>query len=240
MEIDSDVLARHRHRISRVLFATAVAAASLTFVAAAPSGVVTAAELRTTPPDTTPVTTPDTTPVTTPDTVPNGGGGDSDVPWPLIIAISAVAIAVIALIATASGRRRTTATSAAAPPRAKTADQDRGYALGSAQWVHDHLAPELLAAPPAEAAQRWRVERGRLDDAVIRAQQYSSDPTTGVAWQQLGQSLSLLGTSLDSYIHLRNQQPPNQPQIDESYAVAYQHHAELGVALSQVWPTIQR
>jgi hypothetical protein len=245
MEIDSDVPARHRHRVCRVLFATAVAAASLTFVAAAPSGIATATAvgqvLRTTPPDTTPVTTPDTTPVTTPDTDPNGGGGDdSDVPWPLIIAIGAVAIAVIALIATATGRRRTTTTSAAAPPRAKTADQDRGYALGSAQWVHDHLAPELLAAPPAEAAQRWRIERGRLDDAVIRAQQYSSDPTTGVAWQQLGQSLSLLGTSLDSYIHLRNQQPPNQPQIDESYAVAYQHHAELGVALSQVWPTIQR
>lgn len=224
--------------LRRLMFACALTAAVL---GAGASTVSAADALRTTPPDTTPVTTPDTVPVTTPDTVPNGGGDDSDVPWGWIIAISAVAIAVIALVATSTGRRRTTAQPAAAPiPRASTADQDRGYALGSAQWVHDHLAPELLAARPDLAAQRWATERSRLDDTVIRSQQYMSDPSVGVAWQQLGHSLSLLGTSLDSYVQLRNQQPPDQQQINDAYAVANQHLAQLGVALSQLWPTIQR
>lgn len=196
--------------------------------------------VRTTPPDTTPVTTPDTTPVTTPDTVPDNGD-DSDVPWGWIIAIIAVGIAIIALVAGSTGRRSSsTAATAAPPPRPSTADQDRGYALGSAQWVHDHLAPDLLVAPPDQAAQRWATERSRVDDTVIRCQVYTTDPSTGAAWQQLSQSLALLGTSLDSYIQLRNQQPPNQQKIDEAYAVAYQHHSELGIALSQVWPTIQR
>lgn len=235
MQTDSPLPVRHRFR--RLLFATAVTAAAL----AVGSTVDAADSLQTTPPDTTPVTTPDTVPVTTPDTVPNGGGDDSDVPWPLIIAIGAVVIAVIALIATSTGRRRTTTRSAAAPPpRPNTSDQDRGYALGSAQWVHDHLAPELLAAPPTEAAQRWTLERGRLADATIRAQQFGNDPSSGVTWQRLGQALSLLGTSLDSYIQLRNQRPPSQPLIDDAYAVANQHLAELGIQLSQLWPTVQR
>ena len=236
MQIDSPVSVRNR--IRRLLFATAVTAAAL----AVGSTVNAAESLQTTPPDTTPVTTPDTvTPVTTPDTIPNGGGDDSDVPWALIIAIGAVVIAVIALIATSAGRRRTSTRSAAAPPpRPSTTDQDRGYALGSAQWVHDHLAPELLAAPPAQAAQRWALERNRLDDATIRAQQFGNDPSAGIIWQRMGQALSLLGTSLDSYIQLRNQTPPNQQLINEAYAVANQHVAELGVQLGQLWPTVQR
>ncbi|MDX2380967.1 MAG: hypothetical protein QNM02_14540 [Acidimicrobiia bacterium] len=227
-----------RRRRTCAAFAVVMGVATLSVGA---SAAVAAEHLETTPPDTTPVTTPDTTPVTTPDTIPDNGG-DSDTPWGWIIAIGAVTILIVALVASAAGRRgATTRTgSAVPPPHPNTADQDRGYALGSAQWVHDHLAPELLAAPPAQAASRWAAERSRLDDTVIRAQQYVNDPTSGISWQRLGQAVSLLGISLDSYIHLRNEQPPNQPQIDESYAVAYQHHAELGAALAQLWPIVQR
>jgi len=217
--------------------------AALLLVPSATAGA--AGVLQTTPPDTAPATTPDTTPVTvtTPATVPdNGGGGDdSDVPWPLIIAIAAVAIAVIALIVTAGSRRRRTTPSGSGsvPYQTSVAQQDRGYALGSAQWVHDHFSLELLSAQPAQAAQRWNADRSRIDDAVIRAQQFGNGPD-GITWQRLGQSLALLSTSLDSYVQLRNQDPPNPQLIDDAFAVANRHRAELGQQLALLWPTVQR
>lgn len=195
-----------------------------------------------TTPGTTPVTTPDTVPVTTPDTVPDGGGGDSDVPWPLIIAIGAVAIIVIALLATAGGRRRSSGGAAApAPaPHPNAADQDRGYALGAAQWVHDNFSVELLSAAPDQAARRWAADRGRLDDAAIRAQRFGAEPGTGVNWQRLGQSLALLSTSLDSYVQVRNQEQPTQQLVDESFAAVNVHRAEVAQQLAELWPTVQR
>jgi hypothetical protein len=225
-------------RRSRSLFV----AIALSTAIALPTAAA-AADLATTPATTPDTVAPDTTPVTvtTPGTVPDGGGGDdSDVPWPLIIAIAAVAIALIALIATAAGRRRRPSSAGgAAPYRASTADQDKGYALGAAQWIHDHFSAELLSATPGQAAQRWNADRGRLDDATIRAQRFSGGDD-GIMWQRLGQSLSLLGTSLDSYIQLRNQDPPNQQLIEEAYAVANRHRAELGQQLAALWPTVQR
>jgi hypothetical protein len=227
----------------RVMIASATMAVAATlFVPCAAAGA--SGALQTTPPDTAPATTPATTPVTvtTPATVPDGGGGsDSDVPWPLIIAIAAVAIAVIALIVTAGGRRRRSSPSGSpnVPYQTSVAQQDRGYALGSAQWVHDHFSLELLSAQPEQAVQRWNADRGRIDDAIIRAQQFGTGPD-GITWQRLGQSLALLSTSLDSYVKLRNQDPPNQALIDDAFAVANRHRAELGQQLARLWPTVQR
>jgi hypothetical protein len=236
-------------RARTVVLAVAVALSALlvpcTPVSAGRTAAVAAGALQTAPPDTAAETTTPptvTTPVTTPGTVPDGGGGDdSDVPWPLIIAIGAVAIAVIALIVTAGGRRRRSAPagSASVPYQASVAQQDRGYALGSAQWVHDHFSLELLSAQPAQAAQRWNADRGRIDDAIIRAQQFGNGPD-GITWQRLGQSLALLSTSLDSYVQLRNQDQPNQALIDDAFAVANHHRAELGQQLARLWPTVQR
>ena len=188
------------------------------------------------PPSTTPVT------VTTPGTVPGGGGDDSsDTPWPLIIAIIGVGAIVVVLLATSTARRRASPprTSVGAPPHASVGDQDRGYALGAAQWVHDHFSLELLAAEPSLAAQRWNADRGRIDDAAIRAQQFSARPD-GLTWQRLGQCLSLLSTSLDSYIRLRNQPQPDEQAIGEARAVVNKHRAELAMQLAALWPTVER
>lgn len=229
------------HPLRRAVAAIAIAAACCLGVVGLEVATAAAAQPATVPDTDPPPTTPVT--VTTPDSVPSGGGGDdsSDTPWPLIIAVIAVGILVIALLATAVGRRRPApqATSGGVPPHANVADQDRGYALGAAQWVHDQFSLELLSAQPAQAAQRWNTDRGRIDDAAIRAQRFSAEPD-GLTWQRLGQSLSLLSTSLDSYVRLRNSPQPDEQAIGEARAVVNVHRAELAQQLAELWPTVQR
>lgn len=205
--------------------------------------------LATTPPDTAAPATdpPDTTPVTvtTPGTLVPDDGGDSDIPWPLIIAGGAALIALIALIAAFSRRGSSSGGTANVQPTPSAAShhnqaaQDRGYALGSAQWVHDNFTMELLAASPETAMRRWNTDRARLDDATIRAQRFSSDPQHGVAWQSLAQSLSLLSASMDTLIQLRNAEAPDQQLIHEATDVVQRHRTQLASDIATLWPTLQ-
>jgi hypothetical protein len=215
----------------------------LTLLAMAPAPVAATPDTGESPateaPDTVPVT------VTTPDTVTPDGGGDDDIPWPLIIAGGAVVIAVIALIAALSRRGSSSGGTATVQPTPSAAShqhhvaQDRGYALGSAQWVHDNFTVELLAASPEAAARRWNSDRARLDDATIRAQRFSADPQHGVAWQSLAQSLSLLSASLETLIQLRNADEPDSGLIHEATDVVQRHRAQLASDIATLWPTLQ-
>ncbi len=200
--------------------------------------------------DTAPATAADTVPATAPDTVTTPGsiapddGGDDDIPWPLIIAGGAAVIALVALIAALSRRKpRPTDTgvrsTTGAPASHDQTAQDRGYALGSAQWVHDNFTLELLAASPEVARRRWTTDRARLDDATIRAQRFSAEPEHGLAWQSLAQSLSLLGSSMETLIELRNAEQPDQQLIHEASEVVQRHRAQLASDIATLWPTLQ-
>jgi hypothetical protein len=194
----------------------------------------------TTPPDTTPpateapVTTPDTVaPVTIPGTIAPDDGGD-DIDWGTIILVTILGIAVIALIIALMSRRKPTTAGGTVTPTASSQSE----ILSTAQWIHDQLSLELLAAAPAAALQRWTVERTRVDNVAIRAQQQFTQGY-GEAWQSLGSAMSQLGTSLDTVLQLRNQQPPNAQLIQQANDVVGRRRADLQLLLTAIWPTVQ-
>ena len=86
---------------------------------------------------------------------------------------------------------------------------------------------------------RWTTDRGRLDDATIRAQRFSAEPEHGLAWQSLAQSLSLLSASMDTLIELRNAAQPDDQLIAEATAVVQRHRAQLADDIATLWPTMQ-
>jgi hypothetical protein len=194
----------------------------------------------TTPPDTTPpvteapATTPDTVaPVTTPDTIaPDNGGSDTD--WLPIVLVTILGIAVIAIIVALMSRKKPTTAAGTITPTASPQSE----ILSTAQWIHDQLSLELLAAAPAAALQRWSVERTRVDNVAIRAQQQFTQGN-GQAWQSLGQAMSQLGTSIDTDLQLRNQEPPNAQLIQEATNVVSRRRADLQLLLTAIWPTVQ-
>lgn len=108
--------------------------------------------------------------------------------------------------------------------------------LTNAQWIHDHLSLELLAAPPADALQRWTTERRRLDDVAIGAQQQFVNGS-GDAWSSLSQTMTALANALDTDLRLRAQVPPNQAVIQESTAVVNRQRAVLIQLVAALWPT---
>lgn len=200
-----------------------------------------AAVQATTPPDTVapataaPVTTPDTTPDTTPVTIaPDNGGSDTD--WlPIIIVVILGIVLISILVALMSRRKPAAATTTSAAPVASPQSE----IMSTAQWIHDQLSLELLAAAPAAGLQRWTSERSRLDNVAIRANQQFTEGR-GEAWQGLGQSMSQLGAALDTSLQLRNQDPPNAQLIQESTDVVTRRRGELQMLLTAIWPTVQR
>lgn len=191
----------------------------------------------TTPPDTAP---PDTAaPATTPDTVapdtiaPDNGG--SDVDWLPIVLVVVLGIILISLLVALMSRKKPTTAAGTVAPTASPQSE----ILSTAQWIHDQLSLELMAAAPAAGLQRWNVERTRVDNVAIRAQQQSTQGY-GEAWQRLGQSMSQLGTSIDTALQLRNQQPPNAQLIQEATDVVSRRRADLQLLLTAIWPTVQR
>ena len=108
--------------------------------------------------------------------------------------------------------------------------------LTNAQWIHDHLSLELLAAPPADALQRWTTERGRLDDVAIGAQQQFVSGG-GDAWSGLNQTMTALANALDTNLRLRAQTPPDQALIQESTAVVNRQRATVIQLVAALWPT---
>ena len=190
----------------------------------------------TTPPDTAapvteaPATTPDTV---APDTVAPDNGG-SDIDWGPIILVTVLGIAVIALIVALMSRKKPPTAAGTLSPTASSQSE----ILSTAQWIHDQLSLELLAAAPAAALQRWSVERTRVDNVAIRAQQQFTQGY-GEAWQRLGQAMSQLGTSLDTELQLRNQQPPNAQLIQQANEVVGRRRADVQLLLTAIWPTVQ-
>jgi len=191
----------------------------------------------TTPPDTAaPETTPPDTaaPATTPDTVaPDNGGSDTD--WlPIVLVVILGIIIISVLVALMSRKKPATAAGTVTPTASPQAE-----ILSTAQWIHDQLSLELMAAAPAAALQRWAVERTRVDNVAIQAQQQFT-AGYGEAYQRLGQSMSQLGVSLDTALQLRNQQPPNAQLIQEATNVVNQGRANVQTLLTAIWPTVQR
>jgi hypothetical protein len=206
-----------------------------TFAAIAFTLGVGAVAQATTPDTVTPATTPATTPVTTPDTVaPDNGGSDTD--WFPIVLVVVLGIILISLLVALMSRRKPAA--AAARPVTPPASA-QSEIMSTAQWVHDQLSLEILAAAPAAGLQRWTVERSRLDNIAIRANQQFTEGH-GEAWQRLGQSMSQLGGALDTTLQLRNQEPPNAQLIQESTDVVTRRRGELQLLLTAIWPSVQR
>jgi hypothetical protein len=111
--------------------------------------------------------------------------------------------------------------------------------LTTSQWITDQLSLELMAAPPAAALQRWALERSRLDNVAIGAQQQYLE-AKDANWQPLAQTMSALAAALDTNLQLRAQNPPNAQLIDESTAVVNRQRAALQQLNAAVWPTIDR
>jgi hypothetical protein len=51
--------------------------------------------------------------------------------------------------------------------------------------------------------------------------------------------MSQLGTSLDTVLQLRNQQPPNAQLIQQANDVVGRRRADLQLLLTAIWPTVQ-
>jgi hypothetical protein len=155
------------------------------------------------------------------------------VPVGLLLAAAAVIAVIAALVRSRkptpqSGTRRSPATPS---PQASL--------LSTAQWINDQLSLELMAASPEAATQRWSIERSRLDNVAIGAQQQFLQ-TGGADWQLLGQAMSALAIALDTNVRLRTQRPPNADLIGESNTVVNRQRAELRELIMTMHPTIQR
>jgi len=73
----------------------------------------------------------------------------------------------------------------------------------------------LFAAAPADALQRWTVERTRLDDVAIGCQrEYASG--AGDGWSHLSSAMSSLATTFDTSLRLRAQVPADPTLVQES------------------------
>ena len=192
------------------------------FTIAAPAAV-----LATTPPEppTDTPAEPDPEPTSPATTVPAGDDEDSGNDLLPIVLIIGGIIALVAVLGLLFGRSKQPATRAATPPIPATPSPQSSL-LDTAQWVHDQLSLELMAASPTAARQRWTTERTRLDNLAIGAQQQftaGNDPN----WQPFGQTVSSLAVSIDTNLELRAQDPPNAQLIQESTDVVNRNRATL-------------
>jgi type IV secretory pathway VirB10-like protein len=150
----------------------------------------------------------------------------------VFVIIGAIALAAIAIGALISRSKKS-------PPDAGTATPSaQSSLLSTSQWITDQLSLELMAAPPATALQRWAVERSRLDNVAIGAQQQyleAGDPN----WQPLAQSMSELAAAIDTNLALRAQDPPNAQLISESTDVVNRHRTTIQQLIAALRPTIR-
>ena len=149
-------------------------------------------------------------------------------------------IAAVALIGAAIAKsRKKTAEPTVVPAGMPATPSPQSSLLSTSQWITDQLSLELMAAPPTDALQRWSVERSRLDNVAIGAQQQflaGQNPN----WQQLAQAMSALAASVDTSLALRAQVPPNAQLISESINVVNSHRAQLHQLIAVLLPTIDR
>jgi hypothetical protein len=111
--------------------------------------------------------------------------------------------------------------------------------LSTSQWITDQLSLELMAAAPAAALQRWSIERSRLDNVAIGAQQQYLE-AEDANWQPLAQAMSALAAAIDTNLQFRAQEPPNAQLVDESTAVVNRHRGDLRALIVALRPTIDR
>ena len=152
---------------------------------------------------------------------------------PIVLGIGLLVLAAVVVGAVVS--RRSTPDQRTAPSPSPAPSPQMAL-LTSAQWIHDHLTLELLAAPPADALQRWTVERRRLDDVAIGAQQQFTSGG-GDAWSSLSQTMTALASALDTNLRLRAQVPPDPTLIQESTTVVNRQRAILNQLNAALWPT---
>lgn len=176
----------------------------------------------------------DPAPVASPPTVEPSTDADASTAdgrdWlPIVLIIGGIILAIV-LVGGLFGRSKRKA-----PP----VESPQTDLLTTSQWIHDQLTLELQVAAPAAALQRWALERRRLDDVAIGAQQqfaHGNDPN----WQALGQTMSALASALDTNLQLRAQDPPNAQLINESVAVVNRHRGGLAQLIATLWPTVDR
>jgi hypothetical protein len=120
---------------------------------------------------------------------------------------------------------------------AVAARRERARVLATAQWFHDQLVPELLTGPPDRAARRWELERGRIDDLIVRTLRHSAGPDD--PWRALAGAVAALDRSVDTSVALRARRPPNVAVITDADSVTARRRAELGAVLDALWPGVR-
>jgi hypothetical protein len=178
-----------------------------------------------------------TTPESGPEpTTPESGDADSDDnDWVLPVLLVGGLLLAAVIIGGVIGRSKKSAAPTSAPT---TSSSPQASLLSTSQWITDQLTLELMAAPPAAAQQRWAVERSRLDNVAIGAQQQYLE-AHDANWQPLAQNMSALAAAIDTNLALRAQDPPNAQLISESTDVINRHRAtlqQLITALRQTTP----
>ena len=154
----------------------------------------------------------------------------------LTLLVIGALIGAVVVIGTAIAKSRKKASDPAVARSAAPSPQSS--LLSTSQWIADQLTLELMAAPPAAALQRWAVERSRLDNVAIGAQQQylaAQNPN----WQPLAQTMSALAGALDTSLALRAQDPPNPQLISDSIDVVNGHRARVHELVAALLPTIE-
>ncbi|MGI9601533.1 MAG: hypothetical protein ACR2QE_06600 [Acidimicrobiales bacterium] len=155
-------------------------------------------------------------------------GGDSDSNSGTIVLVAIIALAAIAIIAAMLfGRRGSSSPKAAAPVARRSTPQTE--LLGNVRWLHDQLTLELLAAPGAQAQQRWAADRIRVQNMAIEAQQLATGEAAPV-WQQVATSIGAVSTSLDTATSLRADPDTDPTLVNEAVAVVNRNRAQLMAA----------
>ena len=183
---------------------------------------------------------PETIPAT-PDTVPAEAEEDDGVDvgtWLLITLFIVLAIIVVSAVIGGIGRRSKGKPAPAAPVPPAPVNDAPHQLLASAQWVHDQLSLELMAAAPVQALQRWSVERTRIDNIVIGTQAEASR-LNSASWLQLGQFLSELAAAIETNLQLRSQEPPNVGLVQESANVITARRNDIQAAINLLRPTLR-
>jgi hypothetical protein len=151
----------------------------------------------------------------------------------IVLIVGGLLLAAVVIIALIKRSRGSTAEPTTSTPSPQSS------LLTTAQWIHDQLTLELMAAPPAAAQQRWTIERSRLDNVAIGALQQAAeghDPN----WQPFAQTVSALAAAIDTNLALRAQVPPNAQLITDSTDVVSRDRATLQQLIVLLRPTIDR
>ncbi len=152
----------------------------------------------------------------------------------LVIAAMVLIVAAIgALLLRGSGRRSGPPPSnrpARAP--AQSIDPD-DRALGDISWFNEQLSLDLLASEPAQAQERWRGERPRIEGLARdcqRLEEATGDPT----WGALAAEIVSLAQSLDTATVARANPAADPTVTRQSIDVVNRHRSQLSGLSQQI------